>query len=510
MIGLRVACHPVRLPPTLQFLVISGATAVVAFGLGLVLPLEPLGAFGRPVVAAAVIGALFAWRPVDGLVAFGLAVLLAESVAYWTGADFRYFDEASLALLVGLALTIHRRQLTISRPGWRAAAAGALVVAGILSSLVNGVPPSIWIIAGALLIKGFVFFYLVTSLRVDADDIGRVMGAALAVGLVLMAVGLVEFAAPDLAASLGVPPYLEQRGAVQVVTSLFTSPSLYGWLMVFLSLFLFAHFAVLRRPWSLALAILLGGASVLSGRRTPMIAWAVGIGFGAFHQARWRGASGRIWLLIAAGVLAVALLSLPLVGSFYRQTFEDYFGTAGAVGEIFAEDPDSKVIRPLHPRVALYAGSLAIARDEFPLGVGIGRYGSHLSREVYSPVYEQYGLQRVYGLRERRPIAITDTFWPMVLGETGAAGVVAALAFLGLLGRDLWRAAAPVGPATVRIFTLGALLVYVEALVRSTTSGVFVATPIVYWVFGAAGLSLALRRATKASATAAADPPPAR
>ena len=58
-----------------------------------------------------------------------------------------------------------------------------------------------------------------------------------------------------------------------------------------------------------------------------------------------------------------ASVSLPLVGSFYRQTFEDYFGTAGAVGEIFADDPDSKVIRPLHPRVALYAGSLAVARD---------------------------------------------------------------------------------------------------------------------------------------------------
>ena len=510
MIGLRVACHPVRLPPILQSLVITGATAVLAFGLALVLPLEPLGAFGRPVVAAAVIGALFTWRPVDGLVAFGMAVLLAESVAYWSGADLRYFDEASLALLVGVAVTIHRRQLTIARPGWRAAAAGALVVAGILSSLVNGVPPSIWIIGLALLTKGLVFFYLVTALRVDADDISRVMVAALAIGLVLTAIGLVEFVAPDLATSLGVPPYLEQRGAVQVVTSLFTSPSLYGWLTVFLSLFLFAHFAVLRHPWSLAVAILLGGASVLSGRRTPMIAWAVGIGLGAFHQWRWRGGSGRAWLLIAAGVLAVALLSLPLVGSFYRQTIQDYFGTAGGVGEIFAENPNPKVIRPLHPRVALYAGSLAVARDEFPLGAGIGRYGSHLSREVYSPVYEQYGLHRVYGLRERRPIAITDTYWPMVLGEAGVAGAVAALAFFVLLGRDLWRAAAPVGPATVRIFTLGALLVYVEALVRSTTSGVFVAPPIVYWVFGAAGLSLALRRTAYATASGGADPPPGR
>jgi hypothetical protein len=160
--------------------------------------------------------------------------------------------------------------------------------------------------------------------------------------------------------------------------------------------------------------------------------------------------------------------------------------------------------------VALYAGSLAVARDEFPLGAGIGRYGSHTSREVYSPVYAQYGLEQVYGLRERRPIAIADTYWPMVLGEAGVAGAVAALAFFGLLGRDLWRAAAPVGTTTVRIFTLGALLVYVEALVRSTTAGVFVAPPIVYWVFGAAGLSLALRRTTGTPPIGTAVPPPAR
>jgi hypothetical protein len=159
------------------------------------------------------------------------------------------------------------------------------------------------------------------------------------------------------------------------------------------------------------------------------------------------------------------------------------------------------VVRPLHPRVALYAGSVAVARDEFPLGAGMGRYGSHTSRDTYSPIYAEYGLDQVYGLRERRPIAITDTFWPMVLGESGAAGLLAAIAFLALLGRDLWRAAAPTGTVAVRVFTLGAFLVYVEALVRSTTSGVFVAPPIAYWVFGAAALSLAVRRGLSPPAT---------
>ena len=50
------------------------------------------------------------------------------------------------------------------------------------------------------------------------------------------------------------------------------------------------------------------------------------------------------------------------------------------------------------------------------------------------------------------------------------------------------------GAIPVRVFTLGALLVYVEAVVRSAASGVFVAPPISYWAFGAAALSLAVRR----------------
>jgi hypothetical protein len=508
MIRLRVAWRAVNLRETFRFLAVTGLTAILAYGLALALPLEPMGAFGRPIVVGAVISALSAWRPVHGLVAFGIVVLMAETVAFWTGADIRYVDEAALVLLAATAVTIHRRKLTLTRPGWRAAAALALVGAGVLSSLANEVPPSIWIPGLALLTKGIAFFYLVTSLPVDEEDIGPAMGSLLIVGLLLVAVGLVEFVAPDLGTALGVPPYREQRGAVDVVTSWFTQPSLYGWIAVFLSLFLFADFAVRRARWSLALAILLGGASVLSGRRIPLLGWIAGLIFGALHQSGWRGGSRRAWLLIAGGVLGVVLVSMPLLGGFYRSTVEDYFHDVAAVGEIFSEEPDAEVVRPIHPRIALYAGSMAVARDEFPLGAGIGRYGSHLSREEYSPMYARYGLDRVYGLRERRPIAITDTFWPMVLGETGAAGLLAALAFFAMLGRDLWRAAGPVASVTVRVFTLGALLVYVEALVRSTVSGVFVAPPIVYWVFGAAALSLALRRGVVGTPSGGAAPPP--
>jgi hypothetical protein len=94
---------------------------------------------------------------------------------------------------------------------------------------------------------------------------------------------------------------------------------------------------------------------------------------------------------------------------------------------------------------------------------------------------------------------VTDTFWPMILGETGVLGLLGALLFLGAVGARLWRAATADGDPVIHAFALGALLVYVEALVRSLTSAVFVAPPIAYFALGAAGLALAVDRARRAA-----------
>ena len=203
--------------------------------------------------------------------------------------------------------------------------------------------------------------------------------------------------------------------------------------------------------------------------------------------------SWRAWAAIGAGVLLLTVVSIPAIGGFYAQTITDYLGKPAAIMEVFDENPRSRRIAMLQPRVALYAGSVAIAVDKIPLGVGIGRFGSHMSREEYSPVYKEYRLHKVFGLRERRPIAVTDTFWPMVLGEAGAIGFLGAIGFFALVVRDLWRAARPTGSPEATAFALGALMMFAEALFRSAAAPVFVAPPIAFWVFGAAGLALALR-----------------
>lgn len=78
----------------------------------------------------------------------------------------------------------------------------------------------------------------------------------------------------------------------------------------------------------------------------------------------------------------------------------------------------------LHARGALFHTSLKIARDYFPLGTGFGTFASDPSGKYYSPVYIKYGINEVWGLGKDRPILVTDTFWPMIIGQTGIIGFI--------------------------------------------------------------------------------------
>jgi len=276
------------------------------------------------------------------------------------------------------------------------------------------------------------------------------------------------------------------------VHSLFTHPALYGWLAVFLSLFLFARFAVLREWWALALSLALGAASLLSARRAPVLGLVVGVAVAVLHQVGAGRARVRILATAVVLVAVMAAVSLPMLGDFYRWTLVEYVEPPELIAEVLSESPDAEVIAPMAPRNALYVGSVAIARDHLPLGAGIGRFGSHMSRESYSPEYASYGLDRINGLRADAPIAVTDTFWPMILGETGVVGLLAALLFFAIVGWQLWRAALAERAPAARALALGALLVFAETLVRSLISPAFVAPPIAYFAFGAAAVGIGL------------------
>jgi hypothetical protein len=175
--------------------------------------------------------------------------------------------------------------------------------------------------------------------------------------------------------------------------------------------------------------------------------------------ARW--AAAIVGNHAAAGTTTVVVDDVTVV-----QTSAPPPGTSGGGP---AQDQD---LTP--PRLTLYWGSFLVARDHFPLGAGLGRYGSWMSRIVYSDLYYQYGLDRVWGLGPAEPKFITDTFWPQILGETGVIGLLAYIVFLATIARRLWRLVRRRDlPVEVAAVVLGTTMMFGETLVETVASAIF-------------------------------------
>lgn len=447
------------------------------------------------IAAAAILALGIAMRPWAGLAAFLVVLLLADLVEHWFGVSLQYVDEAGIPLLLVVMATTRWRHLRLFRPGAREAGLALLVIAAIASSVSNAVPAGIWVPALGLLGKGFILFYAMVVLPISEEDLRGFLSALLAVGLSVAAIGIVQFAAPEfVSAALNLPHIEQQRGDIAVVNAIFTHPALYGWLTAFLSLYFYARFTAARDAPALGFALLLNIASVLSGRRTPIVGVVAGLIVGVLRQVSLGTARRRVLVPIGlAGVTAIAL-SIPMLGDFYRSTLIEYGERVEVMAEVFADEPDALALSELQPRTALYLGSVAIARDDFPIGAGLGRFGSHMSRVAYSPEYARYGLDRIWGLAPHVPIAVTDTFWPMILGETGILGFTGVVVFFTALGRDLWRGAGKGAPLLVGTASLWSLMVFGETMVRSLTSSVFVAPPIAMFVFATFAMALAAKR----------------
>ena len=76
-------------------------------------------------------------------------------------------------------------------------------------------------------------------------------------------------------------------------------------------------------------------------------------------------------------------------------------------------------------RSVLTLTSLKVAKDYFPIGTGFATFASDSAAKLYSPVYVKYGLHNFYELNPNNPGAFfNDTFWPIIIGQTGVIGTI--------------------------------------------------------------------------------------
>lgn len=59
-----------------------------------------------------------------------------------------------------------------------------------------------------------------------------------------------------------------------------------------------------------------------------------------------------------------------------------------------------------------------------PFGSGFGTFATDAAVKYYSPVYYEYGLDRIYGLSPDDPAFAHDCYWPAIMGEFGILGTM--------------------------------------------------------------------------------------
>jgi hypothetical protein len=452
------------------------------------------------VIAAVLVIVAFAWWRVEALLAFALFVLFYDTLALYMGGPVRRFDEMTVP---GLALVAVWSALPRIREWWswpREGAVAAFVLIGIVSSLVNHVPFLTWGIQLVLLVKAIVFFYVALWTSARTFQIAAGMKIVLGVGLVVLGLGFIELINPLwFQETLHLQIFLNARGPLWSVKSLFFHPVLFSWFTALIAIFTWAWYLDSKRRLAFALAALFSLGPFLGQRRRAIAALLLALATG-FVEALirdiqpWRRVMRR-WMPVGATMTVILVLFIPLLLNLWTATRLRYLGETPLPGESAIPTPieaPGEGEAPPQVRIALYDGATEVAKHYFPLGGGLGRWGSWMSRVDYSPLYCDFKVCDIHGLRPNNPVNVTDTFWPQIVGELGFIGLAAYLVYLGSLAVGLWRAAGRYRAGILRIFTVGGLLILVQALIESLASPMFHSPPRAYLLYLVIGVAVAI------------------
>lgn len=104
------------------------------------------------------------------------------------------------------------------------------------------------------------------------------------------------------------------------------------------------------------------------------------------------------------------------------------FCVIGAVFYISILDFNNSFNNYDNARLVLYLGSFELANDNFPLGEGLSTFGSSTSVSNPGAAYGKLGITELWWFVGAS--YLTDTFWAMIIGESGWFGLVFYLLFL--------------------------------------------------------------------------------
>lgn len=398
------------------------------------------------VLGAAVAAGLVSWQPQPVALAVG-AVLALTVVLLWVRLLSRRDVRALLALWVVVAVNptaslllpaplvvwvellddiglaaaaavlvvtgVRRRRLRLPER-MVTAGLGVFAAAGASSALLAAVPGPTAALGGWLALKLWVCLFVAAQFGWDRAAVRLARGVVVAIVVLVLVVAALQVLYPDVVSDF-FGTVRRSRVGVTSVTSVFRQPSQYSTFML------------------LAVCLILSATPLRGGR-------AVFGAVAAFFALLSLRLKALVDVLIVVGTrMATAPSRIVLA---WAPTVLLVGGSAGvALGAELVEDRLAVLFgtETTSPRQLLYRTAWAIAASGFPLGAGFGRFGSEASRSDYSPVYEAYGLDEVYGFRPWAPIFATDASWATVLGESGWLGTAGVVVALGALAIRLWR-----------------------------------------------------------------------
>lgn len=161
----------------------------------------------------------------------------------------------------------------------------------------------------------------------------------------------------------------------------------------------------------------------------------------------------KILFLILAGIVWVSTLRtrafmyvLGYVGLYYLIIVKNYHIRfnwktvllAAAVLYIFSADQvDLYFNNPDNARARFLRFGFFTMERFFPFGAGFATYGTDAAVVYYSRLYNQYRFPLVWGLSPSYPIFAHDTYWPAIMGQFGAFGLVVMILILVCLCLDI-------------------------------------------------------------------------
>lgn len=348
---------------------------------------------------------------------FLISPLVPPQLGIWT----RFSSEA---LLAGLTLVVVVRAY---RDGTLVAALrqpttgafAAFLALALLSALVNSVPP---VVAGAGLLftlDAAVLFYLPRLVGFTHRQVAIAIGVLVGVVLVAAAIGLGQVVlSPDILWLTGFPG---RSGEIVRVGSIVHDPNIMGTLTGMTMPF--AIFVAVRgvtprwRVAAAAVAYVMATTLLLTFSRGSWLG--IVVGFGAL--ALW--IDRRVLLAaIVIGALALAsayvmprgLLVPPAPAGPAPAPFNPLGTTTQRIGAV----SQGKDLRTL-----FVVNAIPIVRDHPLIGVGPGRYGGSVAWLFGTPIYSEYGTDKIFPTWYSQKTV--DNFWLHLLVESGIAGTIA-------------------------------------------------------------------------------------